>query len=72
LRYSKREALSIEELRAWGESDSAFLKDKDHSMWVKKEMDDNKLISFGQLASASKRRQLVKKAAIDGCYGRHE
>ncbi len=68
LRYYRREALHVEELRAWGESESAFLYDKNHSIWVKEEAEDNKLISFEELEEKSKQRALEKKEAIDGCY----
>lgn len=68
LRYAKREALSIEEIRSWGDGDSAFLNDKDHSMWVKKELDDNALISMEELAERSRRSAEVRKIARDGCY----
>lgn len=68
LRYDRREALSVEEIRSWGESESAFLNDKDHSMWVKKEIDDNKLISMEELADKSRKSAELKKLAKDGCY----
>jgi hypothetical protein len=71
-RYMRREALHIEELRKWGSGDSAFLNDKNHSMWVNKELEDNKLITFEQLAKESQRRRHERQRAIDGCYGRHE
>jgi hypothetical protein len=71
-RYMRREALHIEELRKWGSGDSAFLNDKNHSMWVNKELEDNKLITFEELAKESQRRKAEKQLALDGCYGRHE
>jgi hypothetical protein len=71
-RYMRREALHIEELRKWGSGDSAFLNDKNHSMWVNKELEDNKLITFEELAKESKRRAAEKQLALDGCYGKHE
>jgi len=67
-RYMRREALHVEELRKWGEGDSAFLNDKDHSMWVQKEIEDNKLISFEELSDQASKRAELKKQAIDGCY----
>jgi hypothetical protein len=70
LRYAKREAIDIEELRAWAEGESAFLLGKSHSMWVKKEMEDNRLISWEELVHRNKQAKLVKQAAIDTCYGK--
>jgi hypothetical protein len=67
-RYMRREALHIEELRKWGESDSAFLNDKDHSMWVKKQEEDYALVSFEKLSEQALARAAQKKEAIDGCY----
>ncbi|SRR6266576_2336842 len=70
LRYRKREALHVEELREWAEGDSAYLNDKDHSMWVKKEIDDNALISMEELSERCKTRDEIKRRALDGCYDR--
>src|SRR5256885_16938642 len=70
LRYHKREALNVEELREWAEGDSAYLNDKDHSMWVKKEIDDNALISMDELAEKWKAKDQVKNLALAGCYGK--
>jgi hypothetical protein len=67
-RYMRREALHIEELRAWGEGDSAFLNDKDHSMWVKKEQEDNKLLTFEELAEQARLRAEAKAEAKASNY----
>jgi len=67
-RYGKREAMHVEELREWAEGDSAFLNDHDHSMWVKKEIDDNQLISMEELSERSAKRSKLLKNAKDGCY----
>jgi hypothetical protein len=67
-RYMRREALHIEELRAWGEGDSAFLNDKDHSMWVKKEQEDNKLLTFEELAEQAALRAEAKQEASNSNF----
>lgn len=64
LRYSRREAVCVEELREWAEGDSAFLGDKDHSMWVKAEEDSNRLLTWEELEEQSKRRNELKKLAL--------
>jgi hypothetical protein len=63
-RYLKRDALHVEELRAWAESDSAFLNDKDHSMWVKKLEDDNALVTMDEASKRCRRTQELKRMAV--------
>ena len=62
-RYLKRDALHVEELRAWSESDSAFLNDKDHSMWVKKVEDDNALITVEEAAAKARHALELRRVA---------
>jgi hypothetical protein len=69
-RYLKREALYVEELREWAEGDSAFLGDKNHSMWVKAEEDDNAILSVEE---ASRKCQIdieVRKLGRSSCYNK--
>ena len=68
LRYSKKEAVHIEELRSWAEGDSAFLNDHNHSMWVKKEEDDNALTTMEEAAKKSQDAQAMRELAKDSCY----
>jgi hypothetical protein len=67
-RYTIREATHIEELRKWASGESAFLKDHDHAVWVKKQEEDNKLISFEELSAKSKERQALKETGKKSCY----
>src|SRR5947207_2243157 len=60
LRYAKQEALAVEELRRWAATNSAILGDKNHSMWVLKEQEDNKLITMEELSNISHRRKLLR------------
>ena len=59
-RYAKREALAVEELRKWAASDSAILQGKGHSMWVLKELEDNKLITMEELSKRSQQAKLLR------------
>jgi hypothetical protein len=61
LRYHKREALYIEELRDWSSGPSAFLNDYDHAIWVAKEEQDNRLMDFEELDRISKEKALLRK-----------
>jgi hypothetical protein len=63
-RYMRREALHVEELRKWGEGDSAFLNDKNHSMWVKAEEDDNRLTTMEEMSAQCKQRDALKRRAL--------
>ncbi len=62
-RYMIREALAVEELRAWGESDSAILGDKNHSMWVLQEEDDCKLTTMDDLSKSCHQRRILSDRA---------
>ena len=64
-RYAKKEALAVEELRAWAASDSAILGDKDHSMWVLAEERDNALIDMDELSKRSQQRNVLRGRATD-------
>jgi hypothetical protein len=39
-------------------------------MWVKKEIEDNALISWDELEKQSKKRADIKRRALSGCYGK--
>jgi hypothetical protein len=71
-RYMIREAVSVEELRAWGASESAFLKDRNHSMWVKKEEEDYALVSQEEAADMARQEQHVKQLGKDSNYGKNK
>lgn len=58
-----KEALAIEELRRWGASDSAILGDKEHSMWVLKEQDDNALTTMEDLSKRCQERNVLHDRA---------
>jgi hypothetical protein len=61
LRYSRREAIHVEELREWADGDSAFLKDREHSMWRKKEEEDNRVMTFEEAVENARKAQEIKK-----------
>jgi hypothetical protein len=62
-RYMLKEALAVEELRVWGVSDSAILGDKNHSMWVLKEIDDNALTTMDDLSKTCHQRRILSDRA---------
>jgi len=62
-RYMRKEALDIEDLRKWGNSESAILGDKDHSMWVLAEERDNALTTMEELSKACQKRKLLSDRA---------
>ena len=64
-RYAKAEALAVEELRRWATCGSAILEDKEHSMWVLKEEQDNALITMEDLSKLSQERKLLRGRASD-------
>ena len=62
-RYMLKEALAVEELRCWGASDSAILGDKEHSMWVLKEIEDNSLTTMDDLSKRCHERRVLSGRA---------
>jgi hypothetical protein len=63
MRYMRREALHVEELRKWGDGESAFLLDKNHSMWVKAEEEEYALTTMEKAAEECNQRAMLKKLA---------
>lgn len=57
IRYNKREAVYVEELRDWSSGPSAFLNDYEHAVWVAQEEEANEVIEWDELARRSKQRK---------------
>lgn len=63
LRFLRQDAVAVEELRAWGASDSAFLNDHDHSMWSMARDRENALVNMDDLSGMAIKRDALKKLA---------
>jgi hypothetical protein len=65
IRYPKLIATYIEELRDWGESGSAYLEDKYHSVWAIEEAEANKIVSWEDLSEDVQERSLMRASSRD-------
>lgn len=69
-RYMLSDAISVEELRKWSGSDSAFLGDRQHSMWTIRQELDYALTTPEEHAEDCRKRQEIKKLGSDSNFGK--